>query len=273
MNRQRWLIVPLAYTVLTRLRNRGAILDHLTRDVVIPLVPVIGVFGQDGVTALLLWLGFAALYEVGYLVNDEAPTSSEDGGDRLGGDSVSWGPAVMLRLLVWVAVAWWTISSAGWWVGMTYVVVSTLAVGLLLLHTFLSTHTPTIRFFSFSLLALFKYAPFLVPLIGWESAVPYLGSIFLMYGFPRSVHYALRKMSLTGSADEIRRFQLLSHGLGLIPAFVVVVPDLFLIHQRGWTAPALLWVLYVCAWVAALVARTTRIPNAIDGSKTRTPLM
>lgn len=258
MNRRRWLMVPLAYTVLTRLGNIRGVLDHLTRDVAIPLIPAIALFGEDGPSALVLWLGFASLYEVGYLMNDEAPTASEEGGNRLGGDQVPWGTAVTLRLVVWTLAVMWTISTSGWWVGMTYVVVSALVVGTLLLHTFLSEHTPTIRFFSFALLALFKYAPFLVPLIGWEHAVPYLGSIFLMYGFPRSVHYVMRKLSVGRTTDEVRRFQGMSHGLGLIPALVIVSPDLLALADRGWTAPALLWVLYTSAWAAALIARRTR---------------
>lgn len=258
MTLRHWLILPFAYTVATRLGGVRGVLNHLTRDVAIPLIPAIALFGQNGLLAVVLWLGFAALYEVGYLMNDEAPSASESGGDRLRGEAVPWGLAVTVRLVVWASAVWWTISASGWWVGMTYVVVSALVVGTLLVHTFLASNTPTVRFFSFALLALFKYAPFLVPLIGWEHAMPYLGSIFLMYGFPRSVHYVMRKMLPPEKTDEVDRFQVLSHGLGLIPASVIVAPDLLALPVQGWTAPALLWVLYLSAWVAALISRRER---------------
>jgi hypothetical protein len=259
MIRRHWLILPFAYTVVTRLRSVGGVLDHLTRDVAIPLIPAVALFGQNGSLAVVLWLGFASLYEVGYLLNDEPPSAvGEDGRDRLDGEAVPWGLAVGLRLVVWASAVWWAISASGWWVGMTYVVVSALVVGTLLVHAFLASHTPTVRFFSFALLSLFKYAPFLVPLIGWEHAMPYLGSIFLMYGFPRSVHYVMRKMLPSERSAEVDRFELLSHGLGLFPASVIVAPDLLAWPDQGWTAPALLWALYLSAWVAALVSRRDR---------------
>jgi hypothetical protein len=264
MSLRHWLILPFAYTVVTRLRSVRGVLDHLTRDVAIPLIPAIALFGQNGLLAVVLWLGFAALYEVGYLMNDEAPSAGESGGDRLGGADVPWGLAVALRLVVWASAVWWTISASSWWIGITYVVVSALVVGTLLVHTFLASNTPTVRFFSFALLALFKYAPFLVPLIGWEHAMPYLGSIFLMYGFPRSVHYVMRKMLPPEKADEVDRFQLFSHGLGLIPASVIVAPDLLAFPDHGWTAPALLWILYTSAWVAALISRRERTSAVLD---------
>lgn len=264
MTVRHWLILPFAYTVVTRLRSVRGVLNHLTRDVAIPLIPAIALFGQNGLLAVVLWLGFAALYEVGYLMNDETPSAGEGGGDPSADDAVPWGLAVMVRLVVWASAVWWTISASGWWVGMTYVVVSALVVGTLLVHTFLASNTPTVRFFSFALLALFKYAPFLVPLIGWEHAMPYLGSIFLMYGFPRSVHYVMGKMLPPEKADEVDRFQVLSHGLGLIPASVIVAPDLLALLDHGWTVPALLWILYASAWIAALISRRESSSATLD---------
>lgn len=258
MTRDRWLLLPLAYTTLTRLTNIRGVLDHLTRDVAIPLITAIVVFGVDGRVALLLWLGFAVLYEVGYLVNDSAATAMELGGDRLAGMRVPLVPAVLLRLVVFAAIVTLVVTTEGWWVGATYLVVSLGVFAVLVLHTLVFTRSPAIRLFSFAVLSLTKYAPFLVPLIGWIHALPFIGSIFLMYGIPRTVHYVVRKVAVTPSPDEVRRFQLMAHGLGLLPGFIVVAPDLVALPGAGWTAPALLWVLYSVAWAAALISRSWR---------------
>jgi hypothetical protein len=116
------------------------------------------------------------------------------------------------------------------------------------------------RTFSFASLAISKYAPPIVPLLDWDHSVALLSSVFLMYGFPRTIHYVIRKMSPGWTSDRIRHFQDCSHGLGLFPGLLIVAPDLVALPQGDWSISALVWVLYAGAWGAVLIARRLRSP-------------
>jgi hypothetical protein len=166
--------------------------------------------------------------------------------------------SVAVRIVVFCGATLWTYSSLGSEVAATYALLSVGVVGLLLIHSLLLSHTAVVRSFSFATLAISKYGPPLVPLIGWERAAGLLAAIFLMYGFPRTVHYVLRKSSPPWPQDQIRRFQVDSYGIGLFPSLVIVFPDLLRVPAHGWTAPGLLWVLYATAWMAAIVSRKAR---------------
>lgn len=258
MNRSQLMLLPFVYTYLTRLKNVRGLLDYVVRDVAIPLIPAVTLFGANGRAALLLWAGFVALYEVGYVLNDRASNSGEPDGDRLHGDLPSMFFSIVLRAAVFGGVALWSFGSLGREVALTYTGLSLGIVGLLLIHTLLLSRTAVVRTFSFATLALSKYGPPLIPLIGWEHAAGLMAAVFLMYGFPRTVHYVVRKISPAWPADQIRRFQVESHGLGLFPGLVLVFPDLLTVSGHGWTAPALLWALYAVAWIAALVSYGVR---------------
>jgi uncharacterized membrane protein len=65
---------------------------------------------------------------------------------------------------------------------------------MLLIHSseFVRLHFPG-RMVTFSALALYKYAPILIPVLGVGQGSFALVAIFLFYGFPRVLAYVLRK--------------------------------------------------------------------------------
>lgn len=258
MKRSSLSVIPFFYTYRTRLTNVRALLDYLVRDVAIPVAPVIAVAGADPVSVAILLAGFLALYEVGYILNDRSTTATEDGGDRLRGEDPPLVLSIIVRVGSFLGVVWWSVSTLGWQVAEVYAGVSGGVIALLLVHTFLFSHSVTARTFSFASLAVSKYAPPIVPFLGWDHSVVLLSSVFLMYGFPRTMHYVIRKMCPGWTIDRVRFFQDHSHGLGLFPGLLIVAPDLIALPRLGWTMPTLVWVLYATAWGAVLVARRVR---------------
>ncbi len=255
MKRSSFLVVPFFYTYLTRLTNVRGLLDYIVRDVSIPVVPVIVLGGADPVSVAVLLAGFLALYEVGYILNDRSPSAAEAGGDRLKGEAPPFVLSIVVRVVLFLGVVWWGGSSVGWPIAKVYAAVSGGVLAVLLVHTLLLTRSVIARMFSFATLALSKYTPPIVPVLGWDQSATLLAAVFLMYGFPRTIYYVIRKMCPGWTSDRIRSFQEYSHGLGLFPGLIVVAPDLFALPERGWTMPALVWLLYAGAWGGVLAAR------------------
>lgn len=248
--------MPLVYTYHTRLHSYRGILDFLLRDVLIVIAIASTTFDASWLLMLVAYIGHLALYECGYLINDNSATAKEPGGARLQ-ETIEQQKFWLLRLAVLCAAAAVLWLSAGAAVMAQYLAWSFAVLGLLIVHTQAADYGYS-RIFSFAGLALFKYAPVVAPLIGWSSAQSVLIAVFLCYGLPRVLVYTLRKFgsqsaqSIIGSRSST--FQILT--------LTLVAPFLWQSSADGDThlgaVLQLTWSLYAMVWVASSLARWIR---------------
>ena len=80
------------------------------------------------------------------------------------------------------------------------------------------------RLVTFSALAIYKYAPVLIPGLPAENAVAALAAIFVFYGFGRILTYSLRKFG-SAAVSEVPHVQLkIQLGILLIVSPLVLFP-------------------------------------------------
>lgn len=247
---------PLIYTYHTRLKTYRGLLDFAVRDVLIVIAVASAAFDTSWLLMLVAYVGHLALYECGYLINDSSESAKEPGGGRLK-ETVEQRRFWMLRLAVLGVAAAMLWLGAGAAVMAQYVGWSFAVLGLLLVHTRLSDYEYW-RIFSFAWLALFKYAPVVVPLIGWSNAQPVLIAVFLCYGMPRVLIYTLRKFGSQSVQATIESrgstFQVLT--LLLLAPFLWQTPAGEVTHLGA--VLQLTWSFYATVWVASNLARWVR---------------
>lgn len=188
------LNVPLLYTYETRMNNYRGLLGYLLLDL-IPLLLVAGITSlQDVANILLLYILWLTLYEIGYLFNDLKDHSEAGELDRTGPVSGNWYVPAIPRLLLAAVIVPGVVLRLGWEKAGLALVLNIFVLFLLFCHSsdFVRRHFPG-RLISFSALALFKYSPALIPVIGVLDGASAILMIFLFYGMARVLNYTLRK--------------------------------------------------------------------------------
>ncbi len=121
-------LIPFTYFFDTRLRAGNvafhAVFEWLAAVVMVCLLGT-GTPTQSLLVALLAYLAFICLYEIGYIVNDLFASAKEEGGRKRGPQGAGWGwvaPWFVLRLMGFVATthfagqtlepAWWSFFGA-----------------------------------------------------------------------------------------------------------------------------------------------------------------
>jgi len=248
--------IPLIYTYLTRLGSYRGLLDFVIRDVLIIIIVTSTVFGVPWLLVLVAYIGHLALYECGYLLNDSSGSAKEPGGARLEG-AVEQKKFWVLRLMVLgaaAAVLWLGIDAA---VAAQYILLSFAVLGLLIVHTQFADYGYW-RIFSFAALALYKYAPAVVPLIGWENAQQILIAVFFCYGMPRVLVYTLRKFGNQSVQSTIES----AHNSFQFLTLILIIPLIWQSQASDETESVtvlqLTWALYATVWVASTLGRWVR---------------
>ena len=158
---------------------------------------------RNVINILLLYILWLDLYEIGYLVNDLKDKTAAGELDRIKSASGNWYTAALPRLLLASGLVPVVVIRLGWHSTIVSLLANMLLLLTLLIHSseFVRLHFPG-RMVTFSALALYKYAPILIPVLGVGQGAFALVAIFLFYGFPRVLAYVLRKFG--GDAGHIR---------------------------------------------------------------------
>jgi uncharacterized membrane protein len=190
------LNLPFLYTYSTRIKTFRALLAYLALEV-LPLVLAAGVTStRNVINILLLYILWLALYEIGYLFNDLKDKNAVGEFDRIKSASGNWYIATLPRLLLAVGLVPVVVIRLGLHSTIVSLVANMLLLLTLLIHSseFVRLHFPG-RVVTFSALALYKYAPILIPVLGVARGASALVAIFFFYGFARILAYVLRKFS------------------------------------------------------------------------------
>jgi hypothetical protein len=203
----RLIELPFGYTYLSRLKNYRALVGYLTREW-IPLIVTLQVaYSAEWWVSIVMFLGFLSLYECGYLVNDIADSSNELGGNRIKGLRIN-------GLLFWLSHLFVFVFAAGllWLIrgqrfAANFAGLGVLVCGVLMLHTSLSTRRfRFLRISTFTVLAVYKFAPIVLPQVSFAGGQSLLMAVFLCYGFPRVIVYGLRKFGDAEARRTVEEF-------------------------------------------------------------------
>lgn len=255
---------PLLYTYRTRLGSYRGLVDFAVRDVLIVTFVAAMVFGAQWWLILVAYVGHLALYECGYLINDRSGSATEHGGSRLK-DEIQPRRFWLLRLIVLAlstGVLW---HGAGAVAAVEYLVLTIAVLLLLIAHTEFAAHG-YLRVFSFTALALYKYAPPVLPLIAGDAALELLTAVFLCYGMPRVFVYALRKFGSPTVQSTVEG----AHGTFQIATLLLIAPLVWFsagdASAVSFSALQVTWMLYGSVWAAATLARSVRRRGALRAS-------
>jgi hypothetical protein len=216
------LNLPFIYTYSTRIKTYRGLLAYLALEV-LPLVLAAGVTStRNVINILLLYILWLDLYEIGYLVNDLKDKTAVGELDRIKSASGNWYTAAFPRLLLALGLVPVVVFRLGLHSTIISLVVNVLLLLTLVIHSseFVRLHFPG-RMVTFSALALYKYAPILIPVLGVGQGASALVAIFLFYGFPRILAYVLRKFGEEWTIS-VPNFQL-SIQLGMLAVFSPLV--------------------------------------------------
>ncbi len=236
--------LPFCYTAFTRIQTVAGGLGYLLQEI-LPLVVAICAFKRGLLTefaiSYVLWI---TVYEFGRLWNDERDRPLKDEQDRLSGATISFWVfgashicvGFVLLGVLGLMFSWSQAAFAG--------LMNLALLGLLILHS--SAHLrkyPYARLATFSALAFYKYAPMLLPLLGYRLGSLALICIFFFYGLARVCVYALRKYGRPLESREHVVQAKIQTGL-LVLAIPLLVAESAAPRNRETPLVLLLWVTY-----------------------------
>lgn len=249
--------IPLLYTWHTRIDGIPGLVGFVTWEFLVPFFSLLLLVPVNPAAFTLLFVGFMTLYECGYLVNDSADSRNESGGNRLAGLSIRKSEFYIIRLSLFLLVVIAAFSILGANEVFLFIGSVLFITSLLLLHssTLLYRRKLT-RLFSFTGLACYKYAPYVLPFAGIAEGSKILMALFLCYGFPRVLIYGFRKFG-GGVSHAITGCQMTLQGA----AIMVFLPLLVAASsgQKITSNPFFqVWVVSGVAWIGMRTLRKVR---------------
>jgi hypothetical protein len=236
--------LPFCYTAFTRIRTVAGGVGYLLQEI-LPLVVVTCAFKPDLLPKLaILYVLWITVYESGYLWNDHHDRQLKDEQNRLSGATISFSIFGVSHIcLGFVLLA--TLSLMFGWSQAAYAGLINLALlTLLILHS--SAHLrkyPHARLTTFSALAFYRYAPMLLPLLGYRVGLLSLICIFFFCGLARVCVYALRKYGRPLESPEHVVQAKIQTGL-LLLAIPLLVAQAAVPRNREIPLVLSLWVTY-----------------------------
>lgn len=216
------LNLPFIYTYSTRIKTCRGLVAFVALEV-LPLILVTGLTSlRNVINILLLFTLWLDLYEIGYLFNDLQDKTAAGELDRIQATSGNWRTATISRLLLALGLVAAVAIKLGWHSTIIALFANALLLATLLAHSskFVRRHFP-LRIVTFSFLALYRYAPILIPALGVRRAEPALITIFLFYGIARILAYVLRKFG--GEKTASLANPQLSVQLGVLAMFAPMI--------------------------------------------------
>ncbi|HFE39420.1 MAG TPA: hypothetical protein ENK06_13580, partial [Gammaproteobacteria bacterium] len=229
----------------------------VTWEFLVPFFSLLLLIPVDPVAFTLLFVGFMSLYECGYLVNDSAASCNESGGNRLGGLSIRKIEFCIIRLSLFLLIVISAISILGLNEVFLFIGSVLFTTSLLLLHSSpLLYRRKLMRMFSFTGLASYKYAPYILPFAGVVEGSKILMALFLCYGFPRVLIYGFRKFG-GGESRAITAHQMTLQGAAIMaffPLLVAASSDQTISSNAFFQV----WVVSFVAWIGMRTLRKVR---------------
>jgi hypothetical protein len=236
--------LPFCYTAFTRIRTIAGGLGYLLQEI-LPLVVASCAVKPNLLPKLaILYVLWITVYESGYLWNDHRDRQLKDEQNRLSGATISlwiFGASHVCVAFVLLGV----LSLMFGWPQAVYAGLLNLALlALLILHS--SAHLrkyPYARLTTFSALAFYRYAPMLLPLLGYRVGSLALICTFFFCGLARVCVYALRKYGRPLESPEHVVQAKVQIGL-LILAIPLLVAEAAIPGNREIPLVLSLWVTY-----------------------------
>lgn len=255
------LDVPLLYTYFTRLRGVRGLLVYAAYEMVPCALAVSVVGAAAAASAICLFIGFVAIYEIGYLFNDARVQPAEVDGRRLSNPTYRATPGMfvgsrMIVAAVMAAIAHTLYPSTD--IG-SYALLLTATSAILILHsTAIVVERGFRRIGTFAALAFGKYAVYLLPVLGYRNSLLPLLSIFALYGFPRTVMYTIRKYGRESANGAVADCQVQVQILCLIFTGPAILPLLGVSKTPAESVALVLWLAYAGIVVVTGVGRRLR---------------
>jgi hypothetical protein len=259
--------LPFCYTAYTRIQTISGGLGYLLQEI-LPLVVASCAFKLYLLPRLaILYFLWITVYEAGYLWNDHRDRQLKDERNRLSGATISFwifGASHICFAFVLLGV----LGLMCGWSQMAYAGLINLALlALLILHS--NAHLrkyPYARLTTFSALVFYKYAPMLLPLLGYRLGSLALICIFFFCGLARVCVYALRKYGRPLESPEHVVQAKLQTGL-LIFAIPLLIAEAAAPRNRGFPLALSLWVTYAIGtailWMGRQLKTIIRSPRSI----------
>jgi hypothetical protein len=194
MKRNLVVSLPFCYTAFTRIRTITGGFGYLLQEI-LPLVVATCAFKRDLLPKLaILYVLWITVYESGYLWNDHRDRQLKDEQNRLSGATISFWIFGASHICVGFGLLGVMSLMFGWSQAAYAGLINLALLALLILHS--SAHLrkyPYARLTTFSALAFYKYAPMLLPLLGYRLGSVALICMFFFSGLARLCVYALRK--------------------------------------------------------------------------------
>ncbi len=244
----RLIELPFAYIFRTRLKNYRSLIGYVAREWVPLIITLQVAYSAQWWLCSAMFIGFLSLYECGYLVNDLLDLGDEPGGNRIERLQIRLLPFWFSHLFVFASVTGMLFLIRGARFGLNFAGLGAMVFGVLLIHSVRSVRSvPFLRIFTFTILAVYKFAPVVVPQVPLADGQTLLMAVFLCYGFPRAMFYAIRKLGNSESRTAVER----SFVFFECAALIVFGPILVTVRWETprETAISLIWVLY-CATAA-----------------------
>jgi uncharacterized membrane protein len=244
----KWNVVaslPVCYTAYTRIQTVAGGPGYLLQEI-LPLVVATCWFKLDRLPKLaILYVLWITVYEFGYLWNDYRDCRLKGEQNRLLGVAISFWVFGASHILAG-AILLGILSRMFCWSQVAYVALINLSLlGLVMFHS--SSQLRKYRYArlaSFSGLAFYKYAPTLLPLLGYRLGSLALICMFFFYGLARLCVYVLRKCGRPmGSPEHIVQAKI-QVGFLILAAPLLVV-ETAVVRNRDIATVLSLWVTYV----------------------------
>lgn len=194
MKRNLVVSLPFCYTAFTRIQTFTGGLGYLLQEI-LPLVVATFAIKRDLLPKLaILYVLWVTVYECGYLWNDHRDRQLKDEQNRLSGATIPFWIFGASHVCVAFALLGIVSLRFGWPQAAYAGLINLALLALLILHS--SAHLrkyPYARLATFAALAFYKYAPMLLPLLGYRLGSLMLICMFFFYGLARLCVYALRK--------------------------------------------------------------------------------
>lgn len=260
--------LPFCYTAYTRIQTIAGGLGYLLQEI-LPLVVASCAFKLYLLPKLaILYFLWITVYEAGYLWNDHRDCQLKDERNRLSGATISFWTFGASHICVAFVLLGVLGLMCGWSQAAYAGLINLALLALLILHS--SAHLrnyPYARLATFSALVFYKYAPMLLPLLGYRLGSLALTCIFFFCGLARVCVYALRKYGRPLASPEHVVQAKIQTGL-LIFAIPLLVAETAALGKSGFPLALSLWVTYAIGtcilWLGRQLKTIVRSPDGFE---------